>query len=252
MLSKYFKIKTKSDEFKKRIRDLSETLQNKKVLIYGAGEGFVELNKQYDFNKIMNVVAVADIKFETETLYENFRAINPNNIINENFDVIILTNETTWRIVTYIESTLKIKNKQIIPLFETNIPDEVENINYLEKFNFSKQLEKLKRKLKKKSIVIYGAGTFFQTIKQYYNFSDINIIGICDRKFVKGNNTEFLGYKTYSIQEVNELKPDYILVATKMYVPIMEDLYFNSMRNTKIKPLLKKDIWTLIGEIWST
>lgn len=143
------------------------------------------------------------------------------------------------------------KTKIIIEKEE--LPDEIANIEYVEKFNFAKNLKKLKRKLKKKSVVIYGAGVFFQAIKKHFDISDINIIGISDRRF-EGHkeDEEFLGYKAYAPSELRELNPDYVLVATKMYIKIIEDLYFETLKDTKIKikPLLKKDFITLIKEIW--
>ena len=50
MLSKYFEIKTKTEEFEKHIECLINEIKDKKVLIYGAGEGFLALNKKYSFS----------------------------------------------------------------------------------------------------------------------------------------------------------------------------------------------------------
>ena len=113
--------------------------------------------------------------------------------------------------------------------------------------------EKLNRKLKGKSIVLYGAGLFFEAIKKYYDLSQLNIIGISDKRFDKHKKDEsFLGYKVYSKEELKDLKPDYILVATKFYIAIIEDLYFNTFSNSKIKikPLVKKPFISLLKEVW--
>ena len=94
---------------------------------------------------------------------------------------------------------------------------------------------------------------FFQAIKKHYDISDINIIGISDRRF-EGHepNEECFGYKVYAPSELKDLNPDYVLVATKMYIGIIEDLYYDTLKDTKIKikPLLKKGLFTLIKEIW--
>lgn len=135
-----------------------------------------------------------------------------------------------------------------------DIPDEITNLEYLESFKFSKTLKQLKRKLKNKRVVIYGAGAFFQVIKKHFDISDINIIGISDKRFEEhANNQECLGYKVYAPSELRELAPDYVIVATKMYTNIIEDLYYDTLRHTKIKikPLLKKNFRTLLNELWS-
>ena len=81
----------------------------------------------------------------------------------------------------------------------------------------------------------------------------MNVIAISDKRFETYNQGEtFLNYPVCSPDEIKNLKPDYVLVATKYYVNIVEDLYYNLLKDAKIKikPLLKKDILTLIKEIW--
>ena len=252
MLSKYFKIKTKSEQFDKYIKSLIAEMKNKRVVIYGMGEGFVELNKKYRFNECLNITAVSDIKFETEQMFEGMKAVSPLKLEEENFDVIIITNESSDRIVDYIKNSLNI-DKEIKRLFVQDIVDEIENITYLENFGFSKHLEKLKKKIKGKKVVIYGAGAFFRVIKSYYNLEGLNIIAISDKRFTDGSEKEFLGYPAAAPGEIKDLNPDYVLVATKMFVSIIEDLYYTYLKGTKIriKPLMKKDLWTILGEIWT-
>ena len=43
--------------------------------------------------------------------------------------------------------------------------------------------KKLNKKLKGKTIVIYGSGLLFQKVLSNYDLSELNIIGISDRKF---------------------------------------------------------------------
>ena len=111
----------------------------------------------------------------------------------------------------------------------------------------------MNNKLKGKSIVLYGAGVFLEAINKYYDLSKLNIIGISDRRFDEHKENEmFLGHRAYSIEELKDLNPDYILVATKFYISIIEDMYYNTFANTKIKikPLVKKPFLTLLKEIW--
>lgn len=133
------------------------------------------------------------------------------------------------------------------------IKDENLNLAYLRKHKFAKKLDKLIQKLGKKRIVLYGAGIFFEVINKHFDLSGLNIIGITDKKFfIHEENEKFLGYKVYSISEIEELKPDYIVVATKYYVDIVNNLAYNVFKNQniKIRPLLAKNTWTILKEIW--
>ena len=124
--------------------------------------------------------------------------------------------------------------------------------NYL-KYKFEKTLPKLVKKLEGKSVVIYGAGVFLELIKKYFDISGLNIIGISDKRFENHTeNEEFLGYKVYAPSEIKDVSPDYVLVATKTYINIIENLYYETLKGTKIniKPLLQKPFMTLVKEIW--
>ncbi len=125
---------------------------------------------------------------------------------------------------------------------------------HLDRINFEKYLSKLNKKLKNKTIVIYGAGAFFKYIKENYDLDKLNIIGISDIKFTtKEENTTFLNYKIIPKEKIKELNPDVVLVATLKYVSIIEDFeinYFNKTK-TKVYPLAKIPLWDLIKEIWT-
>lgn len=124
---------------------------------------------------------------------------------------------------------------------------------YLLKNNFEKYLHKLKKKLKNKSIVIYGSGVLFQYIQENFDLSALNIIGISDMKFLPEQEGEdFLGYKIIPKSKLKEYAPDVILVATLYYIEIIEDFEINIFPDpkTQIYPLVKKNFWDLIKEIW--
>lgn len=130
---------------------------------------------------------------------------------------------------------------------------ENENHEYLEGFNFGKHIKYLTKKLKDKSIILYGAGSYLEVIKKYYDLSGLNIIGIADKRFEKEGNSEseFLGYKTIKPCDIKEIHPDYVLVATKFFVNITEDLMMNLLKDTdiKVRPLVKKSFFVLLKEI---
>ena len=68
--------------------------------------------------------------------------------------------------------------------------------SYLDGINFNSRFEKLKKKLKNKSVLIYGAGIFFQYINKNYDLSSLKITGICDKKFNYDARGYYEGYKT--------------------------------------------------------
>ncbi len=125
---------------------------------------------------------------------------------------------------------------------------------HLDRINFEKYLSKLNKKLKNKTVVIYGAGAFFKYIKENYDLSNLNIVGISDMKFTnEEENTTFLGYKVILKEKLKEQNPDVVLVATLKYVSIIEDFEINYFDKTKTKvyPLAKIPLWDLIKEIWA-
>lgn len=256
MLSKYFQLKTKTKKFDDDLLWSMGEIKGKKVLLYGAGEAFVELNKRYFFNEVLNIVAIADKRFNTQPveIFEGIRAITPEQINNEDYDVLLITNEAPKPILNFVFNNLNVENKDVRTVFNEEVKDERENLNYLYDYKFEKTLPKLVKKLNGKSVILYGAGAFLELIKKYFDLSGLNIIGIADRRFYNHTEDEhFLGYKAISPDEIKDFKPDYVLVATKMYMNIIEDLYYDTLKGTKIKvkPLLKKDFWTLVKEIWA-
>ena len=128
-----------------------------------------------------------------------------------------------------------------------------EQLEYLKSVHFDKQLKKLNKKLKNKSVVIYGTGILFQKLKENYDLSNLNIIGVSDRKFTEEQEgQETLGYKIIPLDKIVEYKPDYVLIATLKFLGIMDDFKNNVFRGTKIKvlPLVDKPFITLLKEIF--
>lgn len=125
---------------------------------------------------------------------------------------------------------------------------------HLNNIQFEKYLNKLKNKLKNKTSIIYGTGSFFKYINENYNLSDLNIIGISDMKFDENDEgKDFLGYKMIPKNKIKEYNPDYVFVATLKYIEIIEDFELNILNKTKIKvlPLARLPFIKLIREIWN-
>lgn len=122
---------------------------------------------------------------------------------------------------------------------------------YLKKVNFEKQLKKLKKKLKGKTAIIYGAGQFFRCICENYDLGGIEISGICDRSF-ENFDGEFLGYKKLKISDIGASGADFVLVATFRYLDITENLEKDlAASKIKVLPLVDRPFFELLKEIWS-
>ena len=85
-----------------------------------------------------------------------------------------------------------------------------ELIKFLQKKNFQKRIDKLAKKYADKKVMIYGAGMGFIAVKENYDLSKLNIIGVADKKF--DNDGEFMGYKTYESDSFMSQKPDIVLI----------------------------------------
>ena len=108
--------------------------------------------------------------------------------------------------------------------------------SYLDGINFNSRFEKLKKKLKNKSVLIYGAGIFFQYINKNYDLSSLKITGICDKKFNYDARGYYEGYKTLKPDEIiNHINSfDYILICVLENNKIEKSLK-KEFKNTKIK-----------------
>lgn len=137
---------------------------------------------------------------------------------------------------------------------DKKLSSETDFIEYLEKIHFAKHLSKIAKKLKDKTVVIYGAGSFYQTLMNKYDLSCLNIIAISDRKFINHEDgATFNGYKVCAPDEIKSLKPDYVLVSMIYPINVIEDLEETSLKNVKvkIKPLINKPFIDIWKEIWS-
>lgn len=124
---------------------------------------------------------------------------------------------------------------------------------FLSDIKFEKQFAKLKKRLRGKTVVIYGSGQLFQLVKEKYDLSDINIIAISDGKYTsEDRGNEFLGYKTVPAADIADLKPDYVVVAILNYTEIVYNFGHNTFSNLKTKfiPLAQKKFMTILKEIW--
>lgn len=125
------------------------------------------------------------------------------------------------------------------------------NLELLKKYNFEKQLKRLNNSLRCKSILIYGTGLFFKTIKENYDLSNLNIIGISDKRYQPyQEGQEEFGYKIIPYDKIIEYKPDCILIATLNTYAIYQTFNNKKIKDAKIKvlPLVEKPFLELLKE----
>ena len=124
---------------------------------------------------------------------------------------------------------------------------------FLEDIKFEKQFVRLKKRLRDKTAIIYGAGSLFQEIQSKYDLSDLNIIALSDGKYTpEDSGKEFCGFKTIPLTEISSLNPDYVIVAVLNYTDIIynfETVFFKNTK-TKVIPLAQKSFLALLKEIW--
>lgn len=129
-----------------------------------------------------------------------------------------------------------------------------EHLELLKKYKFEKQLKKLDKKLKDKTVLIYGAGIFFKKIKDNYDLSNLNIIGISDKKFqLEQEGQEEYGIKIVPYDKIWELNPDVILIATlntfNIYRSLKKEIKEKKLKN-KLLPLVDKPFFDLLAEVF--
>ena len=73
---KYFLSYLEKYKFGKQLEGLEKKFKGKKVVLYGAGAFFETLNANYDLSGL-DIVAVADRKFESECEFLSYRAVPP-------------------------------------------------------------------------------------------------------------------------------------------------------------------------------
>lgn len=120
----------------------------------------------------------------------------------------------------------------------------MDHLEFFNEVNAQKQIDRLAKKYKNKRVIIYGAGIYYQTLADNYDLSQLNIVGICDKKFETGKTSNNTPYTPLAPEELNEIDFDVILVAVYRCIAIEEFLKFRLLingknHNKKIRPFIK-------------
>ena len=78
-------------------------------------------------------------------------------------------------------------------------------LGYFKSVHAQRQINKLARKYKNKKIVIYGAGEYFQILKNNFDLSKLNIVGIADKKFETSKDSNPTPYLALAPEELKDL-----------------------------------------------
>ena len=112
-----------------KINKLAKRYKNKKVALYGAGQFAQCIFQNCDLSKL-NIIAIADKRFENINQKHNFFGLNcikPNDLKTMDFDVIFITNFDVERFIEILDESVlygtKNANVEIRPLINLNFKD---------------------------------------------------------------------------------------------------------------------------------
>lgn len=82
----------KEADFQSKLDELSAKYENKKVLIYGAGNLFDIVKENFNIDKF-NIIGISDKKFKEVQTYKGYKAYPPESISGLNTDIVLVTLE---------------------------------------------------------------------------------------------------------------------------------------------------------------
>jgi hypothetical protein len=135
-------------------------------------------------------------------------------------------------------------------LEKNTLTDEQKNIyKLLKKENFNNRLGKLIKKFGNKKVLIYGAGDLSKIIFEDYDVKPLNIIGVMDKNF-SDSSEKFYGYNTYTVNSINNIDFDVILVFVMGYRSVINDVLsrVNNHKSLQIEPAIATSLEKQIKE----
>lgn len=116
----------KKYDISNNINNLASKYKDKRIILYGAGKFAQYLFENYDFSKL-NIVAIADKKFETDCQHEfyNLNCVKPEELKVLNYDAIIVLNQEYGKFCNIISNLLTDsinQNADILPIIKTELP----------------------------------------------------------------------------------------------------------------------------------
>ena len=194
----------------KRVDELVKTYQDKRVVIYGAGDYFLNLQKKCDLSRL-NIVGISDKKFEVskDENPSEYLPLTPDELKTFDYDVIFVLLKNDEKLCDYIEYQLlmntKNENKPVIPM--------------------------LKKGFKNKAKEHYKKG------KRLYEFI-IGIAGDEDLMRLKGELQELKSGLSFCLKDL--INPNFRYKRLYKCYKQMTDSLLQNIEITKIKPAPEK------------
>ena len=111
---------------------------------------------------------------------------------------------------------------------------------YLDKIDEQHYIDILSKIFNGKKVLLYGAGIVSQVLADKYDLSNLNIVGISDKRFENFDENTYKGYKAIKPNELKNTEFDYILFTMKLYKNIETGLRKQGITQKSL-PLIKKD-----------
>ena len=114
VVSKYFELKTTTEEFKEATESLINSLVGKKVLIYGADPSFKLLESEYNIKERLDIIGISDKKFNSSDvdIFDGLKVIKAEHILDQEFDFILISNEAAKSIAEYLKKEIGVSEKK--------------------------------------------------------------------------------------------------------------------------------------------
>lgn len=251
MADRFLKHIVNTDFFSKGILSVLSKLCDKRVLIYSKYHDYKFLNKIFHFDERLNVQGVFYSDKSVFPLFKNKLFLTLDEAKKTCYDYILVLDSANQRASKFFLTTNGFDVDKVIFPCEEEVYDQTENSKYLFDINFIRQFSKLQKKLKNKTVILYGAGAFLELISKYCDLSLLNIVAICDKRFKADANDKFLGYKAISVKELSLYKADYILISTREYLKTQDWLFDNleDFKRTKVKLLFKRPFRLVVEDV---
>lgn len=100
-----------------QIDRLAKKYKNKKLVVYGAGEYFEFIEKNYDLSKL-NIVAISDLKFASDKSLNStkYLPLAPEELKEFDFDVLIMALVYDVEVADVLDRDIFKGGKKMIPL----------------------------------------------------------------------------------------------------------------------------------------
>ena len=221
--------------------DLADLNDNRKLIFWSVGYfNSLELIK----DKQERYAIIDGLRHYHKSLFDLFKTVVvKNKVLYNNYkpNLLKIYNKFNWKqkfkfLFAFCLINLSFKNYSF---YEIRSKEQWKE--YFRRVDEQKYLDKLAKRLKNKKVVLYGAGIISELLFENYDLSKFNIIGVCDKRFERTDEPEFMGYKTIKPSELDAISYDSFLVTLKLFGEIKKSLK-ESKVNKKMYSAIKKDL----------